>query len=371
MRTVGADNNRPRMKSKLFIILFVLLIISCSKDESTVEVKGKRDFKMGFTSWSYGPKLEDINNTYSFLADNADIYAEHIDNKIPWKSWINDLTLPTEFTNEIAGRVNRKISDKELLLSVSLLTSNRDELATDFDGTIPFYINLDDTSIKDAYYKHINYLVTKFEPDYFVIAIEVNELRLKSPDKWDSYKSLIVDVKSRIKLLYPDLKVSESISLHNLYEPEVANPESYIEEIFNHANQNDFVAISFYPFLKNLSSKTDFQEILDFLHSNATSPIAFVETAHIAEDMVIPNLNVLINGNEKEQNDYLESLIEYANNQDYKFIIWWAHRDFDALWETFPEEVKNLGQIWRDTGLLSETGTKRPAFLTWFASFQN
>ncbi len=360
-----------RKKSKLFTILFILLLISCSKDEPIVEVETARDFKMGFTTWSYGPNLEDVNNTYSFIANHADIYAEHIDNKIPWNSWINDLALPVEFTNEIAGRVNRKISGKELLLSVSLLNSNRDELASDFNGTTPSYTNLDDTSIKNAYYKHINYLITEFEPNYLVIAIEVNELRLRSPDKWHSYKSLIEDVKSRIKQSYPDLKISESISLHNLYEPEVTNPESYIKEIFNHANQNDFVAISFYPFLKNLNSKTDFQEILDFLHKNVTLPIAFVETAHIAENLVIPNLNVSINGNENEQNDYLKSLIENASNQNYEFIIWWAHRDYDALWETFPEEIKDLGQIWSDTGLKSETGAERPAFSVWSANFHN
>lgn len=360
-----------RMKSKLFITLLMIFLTSCSEDEPILQVETERDFKMGFTTWSYGPTLDDVNNTYAFIANNADIYAEHIDNNIPWSAWINDQALPVEFTNEITGRVNRKIPGKELLLSVSLLTSGRDELASDVDGTTPSYANIDDAAIRDAYFKHINYLVTEFEPDYLVIAIEVNELRLRSPEKWDSYKSLISDVKSRVKQSYPDLRISESISLHNLYEPEVANPGAYIEEIINHVNQNDFVAISFYPFLKNLSSKSDFQEVFDFLQANVTQPIAIVETAHIAENLVIPNLNVSIDGNENEQNDYLETLIENAIDQDYEFMIWWAHRDYDALWETFPEEVKDLGQIWRDTGLLNETGAERSAFSTWSASFHN
>ncbi len=350
----------------------MLLLIGCSNDEPTDEVEtATRDFQLGFTTWTYAPTLEAVNDTYSFIANNSDIYAEHIDNKIPWDAWINDLALPTEFTNEIIGRANRKMIDKELLLSVSLLTLNRDELASDFDDTTPSYTNLDDASIKNAYFKHINYLVDAFNPDYLVIAIEVNELNLKSPEKWDSYKTLIVDVKSRIKQSYPDLKVSESISLHNLYEPEVANPKSHIAEIFNHINQNDFVAISFYPFLKNLSSKSDFQKVFDFLHANTTLPIAFVETAHIAENLVIPNLSVSIDGDEIGQSDYLETLLENAGNQNYEFIIWWAHRDFDALWETFPEEVKDLGQVWRDTGLLSESGKERPAYSVWSASLQN
>lgn len=359
------------MKNTIFSTLLIILLCNCSKDEPTVVVQAERDFKMGFTTWSYGPNLQDVNETYSFIGNNSDIYAEHIDNSIPWNAWINDLTLPTAFTSEISGRVNRKILGKELLLSVGLLNSSRDELVSDFDGAIPAYTNLDDTEIKDAYYKHINYLVTEFEPDYLVIAIEVNELSLRSPEKWDSYKNLILDVKSRIKQSYPDLKISESISLHNLYEPEVSTPENYIQSVFDHVNQNDFLAISFYPYLKNLSSKTEFQEAFDFLHSNAILPIAFVETAHIAEDLVIPNLNVSIDGNENDQNNYLEILIDNAENKDYKFTIWWAHRDFDTLWETFPDEVKDLGQIWRDTGLLDENGVERTAFSTWSNTFKN
>ncbi|MGL1887476.1 MAG: glycosyl hydrolase 53 family protein [Reichenbachiella sp.] len=359
------------MKSKVLTILISLFLFNCSKDEPTVEVNTDRDFKMGFTTWSYGPNLQDVNDTYAFIANNADIYAEHIDNNIPWNAWINDLTLPSAFINEITGKANKKILGKKLLLSVSLLNSNRDELASDFDSTIPAYTNLDDTDIKNAYFQHINYLVSEFAPDYLVIAIEVNELRLRSPRKWDSYKNLIFDVKSRIKELYPNLKISESISLHNLYEPDVSDPATFIEEITNHMNQMDFIAISFYPFLKNISSKKNYQEVFDFLHANVTRPIAFVETAHIAEDLVIPNLTVSIEGSEDEQNAYLETLIENAENYDYEFIIWWAHRDYDALWETFPEEVKDLGQIWRDTGLLNENGTEKPAFSIWSINLQN
>ncbi len=354
-----------------FLVSILLILNNCSKDNPVNEVETDRVFKMGFTSWSFGPNLEDVNDTYSFIGSNADIYAEHIDNKIPWNAWINDLDLPAEFVNEISGRVNRRIAGKELLLSVSLLTSNRDELAQDFDGSTPSYTTFDDVDIRNGYFKHIDYLANQFNPDYLVISIEFNELRLRTPDQWTSYKNLINEVKSRIRQLHPEIKIAESISLHNLFEPEVSNPQTYIDDIMNHANQNDFVAISFYPFLKGLSSKPQIQEAFDFLYENTTLPIAFVETAQLAENLVIPNLNVSIDGDENSQLAYLETLIENADDQDFEFIIWWAHRDFDALWETFPVEVKDLGQIWRDTGLLSETGAERPSFTLWSETFLN
>lgn len=356
-----------------FIILFGLFVTlsSCNKgDENTPLESTSRNFKMGFTTWSYGPNEQDVNTTYSFIQNNADIYAEHIDNKIPWNAWINNLTLPLEFTNEITQKVNKKINAKQLLLSVSLLNSNRDELANDFDGSTPSYSSLNDIEIEDAYFKHIKYLVDQFGPDYLVIAIEVNELKIRAGDKWNSYKLLIQNVKSRIKLLYPDLKISESISLHNLYNPDVANPTEYIDEIVNHMNQMDFVSISFYPFFKNQHSRIEFQQTFDFLHSKINKPIAFVESSHLAENLSVPNLTLSISGSEIEQNSYLETLLDNAQEQDYEFIIWWAHRDYDALWETFPVEIMDIGKLWRDTGLLDEAGNERLSYSTWKTIFK-
>lgn len=350
-------------KPHSFILVFFIFFLNCSNNSNTDTETINKHFKMGFTTWSYGPNQQDVNNTYNFIKNNADIYTEHIDSKIPWNSWIHNLDLPAEFTNEITGRVNKKINNKPLLLSVSIFNSNRDELAEDFNGTAPSYSNLE--NLKDAYFKHINYLVDKFNPNYLVIAIEVNEFRLRAENKWSSYKTLIKHVKSKIKQAYPSLKVSESISLHNLYKPDIPNPTTYINEIISYMNQMDFVAISFYPFLKNLHTTTEFQEAFNFLHKHINKPIAFVESAHIAEDLIIPNLNVFIKGNAIEQNNYLETLLANAQEQNYEFVIWWAHRDYDALWETFPEALKDVGKIWRDTGLLDENGNERLAIQTW------
>jgi len=56
-----------------------------------------------------------------------------------------------------------------------------------------------------------------------------------------------------------------------------------------------------------------------------------------------------------------------AHRQDYEFVIWWTHRDYDELWKTFPPELKDLGSLWKDTGILDENGNLRPAYKTWTA----
>jgi len=68
--------------------------------------------------------------------------------------------------------------------------------------------------------------------------------------------------------------------------------------------------------------------------------------------------------------EYLETLAWNAYKQNYEFIIWWAHRDYDELWNTFPEDVKDLGKLWKDTGLLDENGNKRHSFESWQSLFQ-
>ncbi len=78
-----------------------------------------------------------------------------------------------------------------------------------------------------------------------------------------------------------------------------------------------------------------------------------------------------ISGSEIEQNIYLETLFENAKEQNYKFISWWAHRDYDALWETFPPDLLDVGQLWRNTGLLDESGNERLSKTTWTNNLNN
>jgi len=370
MRLFSKKNHLP------ICAVLIFLLMACEKDSPKPKDENgffdeytSRHFKMGFTSWSFGPNPQDVSDTYSFLATNSDIYAEHIDASIPWQAWMNDEPLPEAFTSEIAYRVSNKVAGSHLLLSVSLLNGLRKDLATDFDGNIPNYTAFDDQPIEDAYVKHLEYLLGQFDPDYLVMAIEANELAFHSMEKWEGYKRLIKKVEARIRTNHPNLKISESMTLHNIQLPDVNDPEQYRLEMIEYMNQLEFVTISHYPFFKQHNSQTDFQSSLDFLHQNVNKPIAFVETAHIAEDLVVDNFGLNIKGNSEEQNVYLQTLLTNAQENQYEFIIWWAHRDFDALWETFPEESKDLGRIWRDTGLSDENGARRPALDSWEGAF--
>jgi len=365
------------MKACNLILFFYILFCSACEsvdpelDESICESEerlsnlNERNFGMGFTTWPYGATSESVENTYSFISKNASIYAEHLDNKIPWDSWIKNEPLPEGFLNDVTSRKQKRVNGLDLLLSVSVLNSNRTNIIEDYQGNIPEYQQLDDPAIVNAYVAHLNYLIDQLEPDYLIISIESNELLIKTPSKWPEFKRLMKNVKSQIAQNHPNLPLSESITLHNWYAPEVENPDAFIDEIQNYISDYDFAAISFYPFFKGQKTSEDFQLAFDFLHENTNKTIAFVETTMIAEDLEVSGLNLAIDGNECSQKIYLESLLLNAEEQDYEFIIWWAHRDYDALWETFDESIKDLGKIWRDTGLLDEEGNERQSYKLW------
>ncbi len=365
------------MGNTIFVLgIVTLVILGCNDDnespepspqgcDNNVEIAeiNQRTFKLGFSTWSYGPDLEDKDDTYQFIESWADIYSEQIDNKIPWNAWIHNTALPSEFVSDIDDRVSRKIDGHQLLLSVSLLNIDRDDLLEDYNGSIPGYSSLDDVTIEDAYFKHLDYLVTKLNPDYLVMAMEVNDLKKNSEIKWREYKLLMGNLRGRLKDKYPGLPLSESVTLHNWFAPEVSDPADFIADISSYVNQHlDFAAISYYPFFKGQHTANEFQQAFDFLNHETEIPISFVETSHIAGNLEIAGLNLNIPGEACEQLVYLETLLLNANREDYRFIIWWAHRDFDELWETFPAEVKDIGKIWRDTGLLDENGDERPGF---------
>jgi hypothetical protein len=356
------------------LILFSSLFSGCVDEDDCINdnsltVIDYRSFNMGFSTWSFGPSEEDKLATYGFIADHADIYVEKIDDHIPWKAWMDNASLPQTFTDDISYRVSQKLSDQKLLLSLSLLNTDRSDLLDDYDGFVPSYESFADEMIEDAYFKHVSYLIDAFNPDYIVLAMEVNELLLSSESKWDEYKQLMESIRARVSQRYPQLLLSESVTLHNWFNPEVPDSDSYLQEISDYVNQFDFVSVSFYPFLKGLKNKNMFQQAFDFLHDQVYRPIAIVETAHIAEWLIIPSLGVLIDGDVCQQQYYLESLLVNAYNYQYEFIIWWSFRDFDKLWETFPPQYRDIGKIWRDTGLIDEQGKQRPAYSIWTEVF--
>ncbi len=364
------------MKKLICVAVLILGISSCKSDDeqpplSTIECPinlygwQTRNYKMGFTTWPYGPVDGDTDSTYAFIQRNGDIYTEHMDGQIPWSAWINGASLPESFTNALAYRVAKRNPNIKLLLSVNPLNTERNGLTEDYDGIKPTYESINDQHIEDAYFSHLQHLVDALNPDYLVMGIEANILLSSSVEKWDQYKLLMSNIRFRIRQAYPDLPISESIALHDWQLPEPDSPPNYIQEITEYGENFDFAAISFYPFLENFQTEAEIQAAFDFLHTQTSKPIAFVETGSISEDLNLPTFGISITGTRCGQQDYLGVLMKNAKENNYLFITWWAFADYDKLYATFPPEAQLLGSVWLNTGLIDENGKAKPAYYLW------
>ncbi|WP_421877223.1 hypothetical protein [Marinoscillum sp.] len=335
-------------------------LMECYEPNDTLIINN-RTFNMGFSTWTYAQSPEARTNTYEFIGENGDIYSEQFDNHIPWFGLFDGRPLPEDAGRDINTRVENQIADNELVVSVSLFNPERNDLITAYNNQTPMYGSLSDQQIEDAYFNFLTAVLKDFSNvKYLVIAMEVNEFYLKQPDKWEGYKTLMSNLKPRVYELYPDLLISESISLHSLVDSEDAE---YVNEIFSYVNTMDFVAVSYYPFMHGVFSDMDIQADFDFLHENITAPIAFVETTQIAEDLELQEFT--LTADECTQKDYAQLLLSNAQEHDYQFVIWWAHKDYDELYDALPDDTKPLARLWRDTGLINGSDQERPAYREW------
>ena len=195
-----------KVKHTILLILVIVFAISCEQDDidipvdcpTSVELENQvnRSFKMGFSSWSFGPEVSDKDETYQFILEHGDIYSEQVDDRIPWLAWMNNEPLPNDFVEDIEYRIQKKSPDHRLVLSVSLLNTGRTDIIEDWSGNPISYIRLNDIDIENAYFLHLKYLIEKFNPDYLVSAMESNELRINTTvDKWNEYKLLMGNIR--------------------------------------------------------------------------------------------------------------------------------------------------------------------------------
>jgi hypothetical protein len=332
----------------------------------------KRGFLMGFTSWPYAATTEAVQGTYAFIGTNADLIVEHLDDGVPWAESLRDAPFPKAFLEKIEGRRKNRPPGTKLLLSLTPLNMGRNALAECAGNgqrpPLPEELKgkpFDDPQLLRAYANYCRRMVEFFQPDFLVTGIESNELLNNQPKEWNAYRELSRQVQSELRERFPRLPLSESVTLHKLLDRQNRGLAEYRAKIQEFVEGHDFFAVSFYPFFLGLHTEKEFGEALDFLPTFTGKPIAITETGHPAEPLQIRTRNLDFPTDPKEQAAFVKVLLSRAQAHRYLFVTYWAARDFDELWKTFPEAVKDLGALWRDTGLIDEAGRPRPAYKTW------
>ena len=327
---------------------------------------------MGFTSWPYAATADAVQGTYAFIGTNADLVVEHMDDGVPWVESLREVPFPKAFLDKIEGRRKSRPPATKLLLSLTPLNMGRNALAESAGNgqRPPLPAELKDKPFNDpqlvrAYASYCRRMVEFFQPDFLLTGIEANELLNNQPKAWNAYRELSRQVQRGLREKFPQLPISESITLHKLLDRQNHGLVEYRKQIQVFVESHDFFAVSFYPFFLGLHQEQEFAEALDYLPMFTRRPIAITETGHPAEPLKIRAWNLDFPTNPKEQAAFVRVLLSRAQAHHYRFVTYWAARDFDELWKTFPDAVKDLGALWRDTGLIDQAGQPRPAYETW------
>ncbi len=332
---------------------------------------GTRSFRMGFSPWPYALTRDAVDETNRFIMAHGDIISEQLDDSIPWEQALRGEPYPDAYVQQMRERRDRLAAGQQRLLYLTPFNMQRNGLLANYQmpdkpqDTRWARRCFSEPSVTLAYTNHVLWMVRFFKPDYLVTAIESNEYLTHAPDQWGHYVTFSERVRRRVKQLFPRLPVGESLSLHQLLDPNVPGQAERWTRMQTFVKSFDFVAVSYYPLLLGHKRAEEIDGVLMRLRLLTSKPLAFAETGQPAETLELPSHQLVFPLTQADQSVAMNALFRFASRERCLFVIWWCHRDYDALWETFPADVKDIGRIWRDLGILDETGARRESYHVW------
>ncbi|HJN17939.1 MAG TPA: hypothetical protein QGH10_20740, partial [Armatimonadota bacterium] len=320
----------------------------------------------------YDITLPAVTWVESFIHENADIVAIHFEG-VPWAEAHSGDPFHPKITEDWDRQKKATPPGGEVYVAVSPLNLGRDDLAgyraAEEGLPIPEPLagrSFDDPLVVAAYTKYCLRAVDALEPDYLAIGIEINELFHNGRPKWDAYVTLHQRVYEAIKREHPELPILASFTLHNMLNPEWTDREDMLAAYKDLLPYMDAVGVSFYPFMANLAGDMDRALAwLDAEFGQSGKPFVFTETGQPAETLVLESYGVTIPTDAQLQRDVLAKILTFAHDHDCDFIIWYATRDYDALWEKIRERSPEFFKAWKDCGLVDGDGVERPALDLW------
>lgn len=351
-------------------VVIIGLIASVYSGATSAELQ--RTFLMGFTPWLYDLGEEAVDSTYSYINSHSNIISHHLEEGVPWVEALANTRYHPNMMWEWRQRASKSSKDLKVLLSISPLNQSRDGLA-DYRGEFTHMAmpksfqgkRFNDPDVKRAYLNYTESAIAYFEPDYLAIAIEANELFFNSPLQWQDFVELYIETYAALKLTHPELPVFFTSSLHTLNQMRKNTDDAWSEmsQLWNYA---DIAAFSYYPFMQYPLDLSDPVAIMERIREHTDKPLAISESGYPAEVIEFPGLDH-IPATERLQAEVLFRMLVRAYLEDYVFYVAWAHRDFDQLVSSAALPAYSL--LWRDTGLLSESGKARSSSTVWDAFY--
>lgn len=344
----------------------------CGLDSDQAAAEETRRYRIGFTGFPYDISLEAVAQAHKYTREYSDIIAHHIEG-VPWAESLAGQPYSKPRINDWTGKRSAKPKDGKVYLAVS--PGRGDLKVADDSAPLPDELKgkpYNHPLVKKAYLAYCRRMVEFFQPDFLSIGIETNELFYEAgPDVWKAYVELHQHVYDAIKKERPQLPIFASFTVHNMLNVQGDERRKRLEAFLELMPYNDRIAISYYPFIQGADTDVDAAfEWVEKTFDKFGKRYLIAETAEAAERLPLSSFGVVINGTPAKQDKYLKQLTEFAQSHETDFVIWFLHRDYDAMWEKIKDSVPEAFKAWRDCGLLDEAGNERPSHTTWMQTFE-
>jgi len=360
----------------MVLLLIILLTAGCTKEENPIAdppPQATRTFYMGFTPFPYDISNEAVDYVYDKLATDADLISHHFDDGIPWPEALSGADFHINIMNDWQNRLSRAPASHKILLSVTPIKFLRNGLAPykAETGDMPLpppwdTISFNHPDVKQAYLNYCQRIMNYFNPDFFVIGIEVNLLMIQAPSLWNEYLELHKYVYQQLKTLDPQFPILVSFTGMDLVEGYTnANHSDQMQVLNDMMNYTDYCGVSLYPYLTGFVCDTIPTDMFDKIFSYLPKPKAICETGYAADSITVYGGSIILNGSPMKQNQYITLMLNKAEEYDLKFVVNFVLRDYDALWEAIGSP-DDLLKVWKDTGLYDEDGNARVVFQNWY-----
>ncbi|TAK30780.1 MAG: hypothetical protein EPO21_18680 [Chloroflexota bacterium] len=229
------------------------------------------------------------------------------------------------FYDAVASQISlAKSKGLRIYLGLDFLSGDRTrlELPAELSGLTGGFSN---TQIRNAYVDLVRKVAADFQPQYFVIAVEINMYKSYNPTDYSAYKSLYSSAYKAIKAASPQTQVSVSL-LYADYNgancidgADKTKFKGYVGDFNNRQNTSDILAASTYPFCYFTPASIPDTFISD-LASLSSRPLFIAETGWISDDYQSSPTFTFPSDPTRQASyvDRLSQLTDYARGRGYK-----------------------------------------------------
>lgn len=212
-----------------------------------------------------------------------------------------------------------------------------------------------DPRLRQAFIAYVKYVISNYEPDYLALGPEINMLAERNPKQFEAFTSLYREAYVVAKAASPKTLVFPTFQLEDLLGTfGTAHPARW-EVLDPFRGQMDLLAISTYPYLRELRSASDLPpDYYSQLKDHWAGDVMVAETGYPSAP-VDGAANV---GTEDDQRDFLARILVDAEAQGFVAVIWVAARDPVAL-------SQGGASVLRDVGLRKADGSNKAAWALW------